>query len=214
VFQQLADDIEAENNLNQQHWIEKFEAFKLGNNVNRLLYFGTAQPRRGYAELLKLAIDLNYSFVHCGKRDENEDYGVNVQKLRNELKSKNLLFETNEFLTDKNTIDYFFKSVTHLVLPYINFLSSSGVMIQALAAGIPVLAPETGLMAYRIDRYKLGRTYKPGKLREATERFFNENPADYQESISRYMKYQSSGLLEHILTDIITAEHKSQILPA
>jgi glycosyltransferase involved in cell wall biosynthesis len=43
-----------------------------------------------------------------------------------------------------------------VLLPYIGFLTSSGVMSQACAAGKPVIVSDEGLMAHRVRQYGLG----------------------------------------------------------
>ncbi len=177
--------------------------FKRINNANFIiLYFGTAQKRRGYDDLLKLAIDNDACFVHCGIRNYKDTYNYNVDELRGILDKRNKLFETNEFITDTNCIDFFFKSVSHLVLPYDeSFLGSSGVMLQALSYGIPVLVRDRGLIGYQVKKYKLGQTFSHNLSQNQFLSFINIPKESFSNSIEQYMKLQSLDRFESILVN-------------
>lgn len=203
VFQQYADQLVLfEEHPGQRIWMKRLDAFRSAN-VGRffVLYFGTAQKRRGYDQLLKLAVKHNMCFIHCGLRNADSQYEINVDELRHELGSSNRLFETNEYITDPTCIEYFFKSVSHLILPYNNFFGSSGVMLQALGYNIPVLVPDEGIMGYRVKKYKLGLTYDQNSLESAFITFIKTPKESYENSIEEYMKSQSSERLESVLTD-------------
>lgn len=197
MFQQYADRLVSEENLEQRIWIEKLNDFKnLNEGRKLLLYFGTPQQRRGYSQLLELALRNDACFIHCGLRNESSESDDAIRAL---LEKENRLFETNEYIIDPLCIEYFFKSVSHLVLPYINFMGSSGVMLQALSYNIPVLVPEQGIIGYRVNKHNLGLTYSPGSFDVQFQRFFN-TPADtFSESINKYMHFQSADHLESIL---------------
>jgi hypothetical protein len=200
IFQQYADKIVLEENSDQRIWIKRLDEFLIGKKDTFIfLYFGTAQQRRGYDELLKLASDLNACFIHCGLRNYDATYKYNVDELRINLRNNYNLFETNEYLTDPYCIKYFFKSVSHLVLPYQNFLGSSGVMLQALSYGIPVLVPDFGLIGYRVRRFNLGLTYSDNSLKKEFLRFVEIPKENFKNSIYEYMKYQTADRLEDVL---------------
>jgi hypothetical protein len=201
VFQQYADKLVFEEQSEQRVWLERLNEFK---NINKgqlfLLYFGTAQHRRGYDQLLKLAVDYKACFIHCGLRSgKNELNNNNVDELRNILEKENRLFETNEYITDPICIEYFFKSVSHLILPYNDFYGSSGVMLQALGYNIPVLVPDIGIIGYRVKKYNLGLTYSSESFGRQFLEFINTPKESYSESIESYMKLQSAYRLESIL---------------
>jgi hypothetical protein len=201
VFQQYADNIVREETSDQRVWVERLDNFIQGNKgCFILLYFGTSQQRRGYAELLKLAIDFNACFVHCGLRNDNESYIYDVNNLREILNNNNKLFETNQYITDPYCIEYFFKAVSHLVLPYINFLGSSGVMLQALSYGIPVLVPDIGIIGYRTRNFNLGLTYSPGLLEKQFFKFKETPIENFANSIGGYMNFQTEDRLHEALT--------------
>ena len=207
VFQQYVEELLSEEKSEQRIWIKKLDEFK---NTNRgsyfLLYFGTPQQRRGYEQLLKLAVDYNACFIHCGVKNENEILDDNTYEQLMILKKDNKLFETNEYITDPVCIEYFFTSVSHLILPYIDFYGSSGVMLQALTYNIPVLVPEKGVMGYRTKKYNLGLTFDEGysSLSEQFKRFINIPAESFTASIQNYMTSQSVSLLSQVLSDVLT----------
>lgn len=207
VFQQFADQLVKEENSSQRLWIQKLDEFKNNNKgATMLLYFGAPQERRGYDVLLKLALDNNACFIHCGLRNDDTDYEYDVNKLREVLETQNRLFETNEYLTDPSTIEYFFKSVNHLILPYRDFLGSSGVMLQALGYNIPVLVPEVGIIGYRVKKYNLGFTFIKGSFEKQFRSFLNTPKESFTKSIEEYMKSQSFQNLNSVLIQALSGE--------
>jgi len=62
------------------------------------------------------------------------------------------------------TADVFLRAARAVVLPYRHHDGSSGIMLQAAAAGRPVLVPDRGLMAWRTRRFGLGETFADGDL--------------------------------------------------
>jgi hypothetical protein len=200
VFQQYADKLVIEEQSTQRIWIDRLNEFKSTNKGRLfLLYFGTPQQRRGYNQLLKIAVDYNACFIHCGLGNNNKEYKSDGDELRSFLEKENRLFETNEYITDPICIEYFFKSVSHLILPYINFYGSSGVMLQALGYNIPVLVPDTGIIGYRVKKHNLGLTYIPGSFEQQFLTFIKTPKENFSESIEYYMKFQSADRLESVL---------------
>lgn len=205
VFQKFADTLIREDSVNQRHWIEKLRAFKAKNKGRFvILYFGTAQYRRGYDLLLKLAVKSDACFIHCGLNSKSETYDLPVDEYKMRLYSEDRILETNEFISDPECVKAFFQSTSHLILPYRDFPGSSGVMLQALDYGIPVLVPENGLMGYRVKKHNLGQTY-PSSY-ESLERnyyeFVQKPHSRFQESIEKYMKTQSVEYLERTLLEM------------
>jgi len=208
VFQQYADLMIQDEKSEQRVWIGKLNEFKEKNKGRFLfLYFGTAQPRRGYDILLKMAEESGGCFIHCGLRNSNEHYVYDITGLRLSLSKNGHLFETDQYIEDPSCIEYFFKSVSHLVLPYRNFSGSSGVMLQALSFGIPILAPENGINGYRIKKYQLGITYNDKNASSLNTRFdyFKKlDPKIFENNIKVYMNYQSAEQLKRVLVNTFT----------
>jgi glycosyltransferase involved in cell wall biosynthesis len=215
VFQQYAEVIiKADKKYVQGEWIEKLKIFKEKNKERfPFLYFGTAQYRRGYDTLLKLAEQTGGCFIHCGLRDQDATFSHDVNKIISSLKSEDRFFETNEYIQDPSCIEYFFKSVSHLILPYRGCFGSSGVMSQALEYGIPILAPNVGIMSYLIEKYNLGITYSDSdinSLKSQLQRFKSMDPKLFQDDIKAYMHLQSVEKLKNVLVNsFVSAPKKS-----
>lgn len=208
MFQQYADMVGHYETADQRIWIERLNEFKSKNSDRFLfLYFGTAQYRRGYDVLLKIAEDFDGCFIHCGLRNKNENFALEIDSIRDSLDKKGQLFETNQFIEDPICIEAFFRSVSHLILPYRNFFGSSGVMLQALSYGIPVLAPEAGLIGHRIRKYNLGVTFNeknPNSLLTQCGGFIQTDPRDFEISIQRYMHFQTAENLKECLVRVFS----------
>lgn len=219
VFQQYADSIVAPNeNFEQRLWIDKLNAFKSKNKENFFfLYFGTAQNRRGYDTLLKLAEETGGCFIHCGLRDMEVNYHYNTNEIISNLKKEDKFFETNEYIEDPLCVEHFFKSVSHLILPYKTFYGSSGVMLQALNYGIPVLAPDSAIIGYRIKNYNLGQTYTEKDINSLISQFYafsKLNPKSFEKDIKSYMNFQTATQLKNALTNAFSGTEKSVKLPS
>ena len=200
VFQQYADKMVVQEQSDERIWLKRLDEFKRINDGNIfLLYFGAAQQRRGYERLLKLAVDYKACFIHCGLRSKNKKDNFEADGYRGILEKENRLFETNEYLTDPVSIEYFFKSVTHIILPYIEFYGSSGVMLQALSYGIPVLVPDIGIIGHRVKKFNLGEIYGPESFEQQFLSFIKIPQDKYSKSIEEYMKLQSSERLAAVL---------------
>lgn len=217
VFQKYADLIVKDEKSEQRIWIEKLNVFKEKNRERFcFFYFGTAQYRRGYDILLKLCAETGGCFIHCGLRDDKVQYSYDTNSLRSVLNKEDRLFETGQYIADPSTIEYFFKAVSHLVLPYRNYCGSSGVMLQALDYNIPVLAPEDGITGHRIEKYNLGLTYNCNIETSLSSRFdnFKElNPMSFEEDIKYYMSYQTAEQLKTVLINSFTGSENPVRIP-
>lgn len=218
VFQQYAEAIiKPDEKSAQRHWIEKLGTFKEKNKSRfPFFYFGTAQYRRGYDTLLKLAEESGGCFIHCGLRDDDAKFSYDTDELISSLKKEDRFFETNEYIEDPVCIEYFFRSVSHLILPYRDFFGSSGVMLQALEYGIPVLAPDTGIIGYRIKKYNLGITYSDSDINSLTtqlNRFKEMNPKSFENDIKTYMNFQSVEQLRAVLVNSFVSANETLVQP-
>ena len=221
VFQQYAETIvKPDEKSSQMVWIDRLKTFKEKNKDRfAFLYFGTAQYRRGYDILLKLAEETGGCFIHCGLRDNDAQFPYDTKEIISTLKKEGRFFETNEYIENPVCIEYFFKSASHLILPYRNFYGSSGVMLQALQYGIPVLAPDIGVIRYRIKKYHLGLTYQlsiKDSLKLELNTFKETDPKIFENNIKYYMNFQSVEQLKTVLANSFVSSKEnftSQILP-
>jgi hypothetical protein len=209
VFQQYAELIVHDEKPEQRIWIERLNEFKEKNSQRfPVLYFGTAQKRRGYDTLLKLAQESESCFIHCGLKDDRVKFDYDTNEIRSQLEKEGRLFETNQYIEDSLCIEYFFKSVTHLILPYEIFFGSSGIMLQALNFGIPVLSSENGIIGHRIKKYSLGKTYVENgfaSLKNGFDSYKKLDPHRFEDDIKSYMDFQTPDQLKKVLINSFTA---------
>lgn len=81
---------------------------------------------------------------------------------------QSLLHETR-FVSDKE-LPLYFRACDVIWLPYHpRFTASSGVLVRAAASGVPVVATEGGLIAYRVRKYKLGAVCRQNDAHDLAE---------------------------------------------
>jgi glycosyltransferase involved in cell wall biosynthesis len=217
IFQQYADLIAPDENKGQQQWIDKLTDFiNVNSNRFHFFYFGTAAARRGYDTLLNLAQEYDGCFIHYGLKGENQKYIYNTDQIKNVLQDTGRLFETNEYIIDPLTIKHFFKSSNLMLFPYRKFYGSSGVMLQALGYGVPVLSPDFGIMGQRVKKYSLGITYDEmnvNDMKSQFELFRNQNPKSYEINIKNYMSFQTIDQLKSTLINSFTGSKLPVVSP-
>jgi Glycosyltransferase len=82
------------------------------------------------------------------------------------------------------------RAVPFLPLPYSCHYGSSGLQLQALAAGKPTLVPDVGLMAWRVQTHALGLCHRHGDeadFRNVFDRLLRQGAEPYAEAIGRFM---------------------------
>lgn len=167
-----------------------------------LLYFGKAQGYKGYDLMLKLAeMDDSACFVHCGELYAEGRGEPDAQSIRSKLSAQGRLFETQQYIHSQRLIDLFFSSTSRMVSTH-RLTGSSGVMLQALDAGKPILVPNAGLLGYRMKGNNLGLTYEHGNIQDLFQQWkiFKRIPTDdYAESINAYMKMYSRESLTKLI---------------
>jgi len=141
---------------------ELIEFLSANQDRRPLVYFGQAQPRRGYDWLLRLAVEEDYAFIHLGTIDDAVPYDHDVVSLRQALVARRAIFETGSYEQSFDVATALFRAASFVALPYRKHYGSSGMMLQALDAGTRVVVPDEGLMGWRVTNFGLGRTYVPG----------------------------------------------------
>ena len=124
------------------------------------VYIGTNQARRGYDSLLRLAVAEEDAFCIAAAGSKVRRIGSTSTRFVANLRARGALLEMDGYYRCDATVDLFLNRAEVVVLPHRDHLGSSGVMLQALAAGRPVLVPDRGLMAHRVRTHSLGRTYR------------------------------------------------------
>jgi glycosyltransferase involved in cell wall biosynthesis len=181
-------------------WAERLARFMAANEDRpAYVYLGAPQRRRGYDTLLRLAVAQQGCLLHCGRVVDGAEDWDGVGPARAELLRRGALFETGAYYENDATADLFLERAQTMVLPHRGHLGSSGVMLQALAAGRPVLVPDQGLMADRVRACGLGRTYRAGDwddLLSQDRALRAEGSRPYAENIGMFMSSFSRAQVE------------------
>ena len=182
--------------------VKRLERFCEAGDGPLLTYYGRAQARRGYVDLLRLAVETGGRMAHVGLRPPLPGQEEEVERLRRRLEARGALFETDEYLTGLEAGRRLFAAARCVVLPYRRHYGSSGVMLQALDAGRPVLVPTPGLMAARASAFGVGRSYPEGSfqaMRAGFETLCREGPDGYRRRIRSFMAHFRRDEVERAL---------------
>lgn len=217
IFREL-DRPPAETKAETRAWATRLQAF-VAANANRpvIVYVGPSQARRGYTDLLRLALAEGGCVVHCGQLGGPRGTGeVEEQPLRAALAQGGALLETQEPYLWPGTADAFFRAAPCVVLPYRQHYGSSGIMLQAVAAGRPVLVPDRGLMAWRVRTFGLGETYRDGDFADMARQFralCARSPAVYEGRLRRYAECFSRDQVAAAIAAAVTGSGPGARLP-
>lgn len=178
--------------------ISAFLATQGGRPV--VVYVGMPQQRRNYAQLLQLACDVNGCFIHCGALHDPTGYPREELAARRELAERSALLESGDYYQSFETARVTLAAAKCVVLPYAaEHLTSSGVMLQTLMAGRPVLVADRGLMASRVQKSGLGETFRPDDWQDMRAKFLALDSAslgDFEDRIAAFLSYFSRDQFE------------------
>jgi glycosyltransferase involved in cell wall biosynthesis len=173
-------------------WRDRLQSFLRGHGEQpAIVYAGMSSWRRGYDRLLDLALDEGGCFLHCGVRDKQyEADDGRLRSLRAQLAGNQALLETDGPYLSADTAAQFLTAARCIVLPYRRFDGSSGSMLQAVAAGRPVLVPDRGLTGWRVRSFGLGMVYREDDEADFRRRFhdlYQRGPDGYQAALRAYI---------------------------
>ena len=199
-------------------WKARLAAFLAAAGTRPLLvYVGANQERRGYDRLLRLALDEGAVVAHCGLFSlDGEPTDAEVLGLRAELESRAAFLGTEGAYLHPETATLFLRAARCVVFPYRGHDGSSGVMLQALAAGRPVLVPDRGLMAFRTRAFGLGGTYRDGDaddLRRAFRALQARPPEGFLERARGYLAFFSQEQVAAAVRAAMFRDGPGAVLP-
>ncbi len=187
--------------------IDDFLSNKKGKEV--LLFFGSEFNRKGFDFLLELAVsDKQFVIIRAGDISENErspHYADKMIKLENNRQLLNI----PRFIKSPVVIEKLFNETNFIPLPYRNHYSSSGIMLQAMEFGKPVIVPDVGLMGRRVTQNNIGITYKHGDYEEFKKAVYRMQKSydKYTKNINNfYMQFSKDNIFEHL--DIMAKDYK------
>lgn len=199
-------------------WTQRLAGFLDGCPARPVVvYTGPSDPRRGYDTLLKLCLDEEGCFLHCGERDlYYEASSGEVRALRAALAARGALLETGGPYLHADTAAAFLQAASCVVLPYRRHDGSSGSMLQALAAGRPVLVPDRGLSAWRVHSFGLGAVYREGDGDDLRRRFreLHDEPGRDGAGLAEYVQLFSREQVTAAVSRAVLGHGAGARLPA
>jgi glycosyltransferase involved in cell wall biosynthesis len=182
-----------------------------------IVYIGTNQFRRGYDQLVRLAADVDGCFIHCGRLDaSDESIDEATRRYRDALVEREAMLETVVHYSSPQTAERFLAAARCVVLPYREHDGSSGVMLQAVAAGRPVLVPDRGLMGWRVRAFGVGEVYEDGDwaaLRRSFLRLCERGPQPYEAALAAYASCFTREQVERAIRRAVTGAGRAARLP-
>ncbi len=123
-----------------------------------MLSYGALGERKGVVELVAAVAqcDPRVVLLLAGRQDDFTKAHLAGPE-GTKLKAEGRLFEMNAFLDDAQEATAFAASDAVWV-GYRGWYGMSGVLVQSGAAGLPVVSMDEGLVAYLVERHKLGLT--------------------------------------------------------
>lgn len=126
----------------------------------QLLFFGVVTPYKGVDVLLRALEHLpDFSLVVAGASDDAA-YAAELRELAAKYPPGRVRIE-DRFLAE-DEIGPLFDACSLVVLPYLQFASQSGVLHDAVAHGIPVVASDFGAIGESIRTWGTGEVVQPG----------------------------------------------------
>jgi glycosyltransferase involved in cell wall biosynthesis len=182
-----------------------------------VVYAGTSDHRRGYDRLLRLCLEEGGCFLHCGARDEEyERSSDDVRSARAALAERGALLETDGSYLHADTAALFLDAASCVALPYRRHDGSSGAMLQAVAAGRPVLVPDRGLSAWRVRSFGLGEVYREDDeddFRRCFRGLLERGPEVYQAALRAYPEFYSSRQVRAAVSRAVGCGGEGALLP-
>lgn len=156
--------------------LERREARKLcqlNDEIPSLLFFGGIRESKGLDILIKALEGLECCLVIAGAMPYGETFS-GYRKLIDTCKINTVEMITYISEEKRNAL---FQACDYIVLPYKEFYSQSGVLMQAVRYKIPVIAADVSSFADYIEEYKMGYICKPNDvqdLRRVIKKALNE----------------------------------------
>ncbi len=128
----------------------------------RLLFFGVVRQNKGLPVLLRAMESLDDCTLTVAGAFEDVGYRDHVRGLIDRLPPGQVEL-IDGFVEDEHLAQLFGQSDL-LVLPYTSFAAQSGVLHDALAYGLPVVASDVGSLGESVRRWSIGEVVAPNDV--------------------------------------------------
>lgn len=148
------------------------QLLKLPYNKFVVLFFGTIRESKGLDLLIEAMEGLDESILLIAG---SMPFGENFVKYSNLLKKYNVESVTHIEYIEDSMVPVYFKAADLVVLPYKEFFSQSGVLMQAVTYKKPVVVTDVSAFRAFIEKYNVGEIVPPKnvvKLKEAIKKLY------------------------------------------
>jgi glycosyltransferase involved in cell wall biosynthesis len=178
--------------------------------IKNLLFFGVIRPNKGLHVLLEAMKQLPEFTLTIAGLPYEDSYQDRIRFLAKQL-PHNQVMMIERFVSKQEMKNLFSKS-SLIILPYTNFSSQSGVLYDALAYGLPIVATDVGGVGETVKCWDIGEVVPPNNpmaLSEAIHRL--SKPNRYKEvlkSVKKAKQILSWKRSAKILLDIYCSLNK------
>lgn len=152
--------------------IEKNECRKklgIGYGEKVLLFYGGIRKSKGLDILLDAMKGINALLIIAGAMP----YGESFEPYKKKIEENQIRTIQYIKFTEDNFRDVLFQAADYLVLPYREFSSQSGVLMQALRYHLPVIATDVGTFKEYVEKYQIGFCCKANNVESLNESIRN-----------------------------------------
>lgn len=170
VFQFLPDPIDdslikTDSDTEQRTHIK----YGIGAGKKNLLLFGSIDERKNLINIINALLILPASlkqrihFVIAGKfnGDVKEKYLTHINKHKHQIS----IAYSDEFINDEER-EVLFENCDFVLMPYIKYYGSSGILGHAIKHNKRVIVSNKGLVSRMVTEYNLGKTVDPENINE------------------------------------------------
>ena len=125
----------------------------------RLLFFGVIRRNKGLHTLLRAMEELGDCTLTVAGPPEEPRYQKQVRTMVEQLPPGRVDL-IDRFVEDDEVVQLFNQS-SLVILPYTSFTAQSGVLHDALAHGLPVVATDVGALGESVRRWGIGQVVPP-----------------------------------------------------
>ena len=183
------------------------EKFGISDNKRNLLLFGRIDHRKNLLNIidsLRLlpAPERNkIRLIVAGAWDENvkAEYLDYIGKYRNEIE----IVYNDAYVNDEER-ELLFQQSDIILMPYINFYSSSGVLGHTIKSGKNVIVSAKGIVADIVKENYLGKTVdpmKPAEIRDAISELLQRPKSKFQNNKEMIREYSPGNFSKVLLGD-------------
>lgn len=130
------------------------------NGKKTLLFFGGIRESKGLDILIKALNGIDCNLIVAGAMPFGETFDKYEKLIR---ENKIICKKYIEYISDEFS-EVLFQASDLIVLPYVFFLSQSGVFMQAMQYRKPILATDVSCFREYIDKYQIGMICKPNDV--------------------------------------------------